>query len=104
MKYVIFLGDGMADLPVPELDGKTPLMAAAGKGNLVIVKALLEAGADINQVVKELNTVKHYCHLLVKCTEPGSPHFHRAGPAPLRHPVPDARSAGYRSCAKRAVV
>ena len=28
MKYVIFLGDGMADLPVPELDGKTPLMAA----------------------------------------------------------------------------
>ncbi len=28
MKYVIFLGDGMADDPVPELDGKTPLMAA----------------------------------------------------------------------------
>jgi 2,3-bisphosphoglycerate-independent phosphoglycerate mutase len=28
MKYVIFLGDGMADYPVPELDGKTPLMAA----------------------------------------------------------------------------
>jgi 2,3-bisphosphoglycerate-independent phosphoglycerate mutase len=28
MKYVIFLGDGMADYPIPELDGKTPLMAA----------------------------------------------------------------------------
>jgi len=28
MKYVIFLGDGMADYSVPELDGKTPLMAA----------------------------------------------------------------------------
>jgi 2,3-bisphosphoglycerate-independent phosphoglycerate mutase len=28
MKYVIFLGDGMADYPVPELDGKTPLMVA----------------------------------------------------------------------------
>ncbi len=28
MKYVIFLGDGMADYPVAELDGKTPLMAA----------------------------------------------------------------------------
>jgi 2,3-bisphosphoglycerate-independent phosphoglycerate mutase len=28
MKYVIFLGDGMADYPVPELGGKTPLMAA----------------------------------------------------------------------------
>lgn len=29
MKYVIFLGDGMADLPVPALGGKTPLEAAA---------------------------------------------------------------------------
>lgn len=28
MKTVIVLGDGMADLPVPELGGKTPLMAA----------------------------------------------------------------------------
>ena len=28
MKYVIFLGDGMADHPVEELGGKTPLMAA----------------------------------------------------------------------------
>ncbi len=28
MKYVIFLGDGMADYGVPELGGKTPLMAA----------------------------------------------------------------------------
>ena len=25
MKYVVVLGDGMADYPVPELDGKTPL-------------------------------------------------------------------------------
>lgn len=28
MKYVVILGDGMADYPVPELDGKTPLEAA----------------------------------------------------------------------------
>jgi 2,3-bisphosphoglycerate-independent phosphoglycerate mutase len=28
MKYVIFLGDGMADYPIAELDGKTPLMVA----------------------------------------------------------------------------
>jgi 2,3-bisphosphoglycerate-independent phosphoglycerate mutase len=28
MKYVIFLGDGMADLPVPQLGQRTPLMAA----------------------------------------------------------------------------
>ncbi|MCJ7812542.1 phosphoglycerate mutase, partial [bacterium] len=28
MKYVIILGDGMADNPIPELDNKTPLMVA----------------------------------------------------------------------------
>ena len=26
-KAIVFLGDGMADLPIPELDGKTPLEA-----------------------------------------------------------------------------
>ena len=28
MKYLILLGDGMADFPLPELDGRTPLQAA----------------------------------------------------------------------------
>ena len=28
MKYIIFLGDGMSDLPVPQLNGKTPLETA----------------------------------------------------------------------------
>ena len=28
MKYILLIGDGMADNPVPELDGKTPLEAA----------------------------------------------------------------------------
>ena len=28
MKYVVFLGDGMADLPLPQLDQRTPLMVA----------------------------------------------------------------------------
>jgi 2,3-bisphosphoglycerate-independent phosphoglycerate mutase len=32
MKYVIFLGDGMADYAIPELGGKTPLMAAKTPG------------------------------------------------------------------------
>ena len=32
MKYIVFLGDGMADYPVPELDGKTPLMVARKPG------------------------------------------------------------------------
>jgi len=29
MKYIILVGDGMGDLPLPELDGKTPLEAAS---------------------------------------------------------------------------
>jgi 2,3-bisphosphoglycerate-independent phosphoglycerate mutase len=33
MKYIIFLGDGMADLPVPQLQGQTPL-AIAHKPNM----------------------------------------------------------------------
>jgi len=32
MKYVIFLGDGMADYPIAEIGGKTPLMAARKPG------------------------------------------------------------------------
>ncbi|MCD6561427.1 MAG: phosphoglycerate mutase, partial [Deltaproteobacteria bacterium] len=28
MKYAFLVGDGMADYPIPELDGKTPLEAA----------------------------------------------------------------------------
>ena len=32
MKYVIFLGDGMADSPIAELGGKTPLMVAQKPG------------------------------------------------------------------------
>jgi 2,3-bisphosphoglycerate-independent phosphoglycerate mutase len=29
VKHIVLLGDGMADRPIPELDGRTPLMAAA---------------------------------------------------------------------------
>jgi len=28
MKYIVVLGDGMADRPIPELDGRTPLQCA----------------------------------------------------------------------------
>ena len=28
MKYIVMLGDGMADYPIEALGGKTPLMAA----------------------------------------------------------------------------
>ena len=57
MKYVIFLGDGMADTPVAELGGRTPLavakhphmdrLASAGVMGLVrTVPAGMKPGSD----------------------------------------------------------
>ena len=42
MKYILIIGDGMADNPVPELDGKTPLEAAD--------KAFIDALAAKSQI------------------------------------------------------
>jgi 2,3-bisphosphoglycerate-independent phosphoglycerate mutase len=58
MKYVILVGDGMGDYPLPELGGKTPLEAAAtpnmdllaGKGELGLARTIpqgLDPGSDI---------------------------------------------------------
>jgi len=58
MKYIIILGDGMADEPIAELGGKTPLMAAnkpyidqlaeKGKNGLLLtVPADMPAGSEI---------------------------------------------------------
>jgi len=57
MKYILVIGDGMADVPLPELDGKTPLQYAdipaldrlAGTGVLGSVQTIPEgmpAGSD----------------------------------------------------------
>ena len=57
MKYILIIGDGMADNPVPTLDNKTPLqhaaipvmdgLAAKGEvGNVVNCPAGLPAGSD----------------------------------------------------------
>ena len=43
MKYVVILGDGMADTPVPELDGKTPLQVAR-KPNMDLLARKAETG------------------------------------------------------------
>ena len=43
MKYVVFLGDGMADTPVEALEGKTPLMVAK-KENIDSLAPLSEVG------------------------------------------------------------
>ncbi|MFH0774063.1 MAG: phosphoglycerate mutase [bacterium] len=58
MKYIILVGDGMADEPIPELGGKTPLEAAnipnmdrlAREGSGGLVKTVpdgLSAGSDV---------------------------------------------------------
>lgn len=58
MKYIVILGDGMADEPLEQLGGKTPLEAAhtplldelAGKGELGLVKTVpdsMKPGSDV---------------------------------------------------------
>jgi 2,3-bisphosphoglycerate-independent phosphoglycerate mutase len=58
MKYIVLLGDGMADYPVPELNGKTPLEAAskpnmdflAHHGEMGLVKTIPDGyppGSDV---------------------------------------------------------
>ncbi|MFN4218899.1 MAG: cofactor-independent phosphoglycerate mutase [Candidatus Bipolaricaulia bacterium] len=61
MKYVIVVGDGMADHPMPELDGKTPLEAAhtphmdalAQRGTLGLVNTIpkgFSPGSDVGNM------------------------------------------------------
>lgn len=58
MKYLVILGDGMADYPVPELNGKTPLQVSkkphmdhiAGRGELGLAKTIppgFPPGSDV---------------------------------------------------------
>ncbi len=58
MKYVVILGDGMADYPIPELNNKTPLMVAnkpymddlARRGEVGLFKTVpvgMKAGSDV---------------------------------------------------------
>lgn len=58
MKYILLVGDGMGDLPIPELGNKTPLESAeiptidhlASKGELLLVKTVPEGykpGSDV---------------------------------------------------------
>ena len=72
MKYVIFLGDGMADYPVEELGGRTPLQAAktpmmdyiASHGVLGLVKTVpdgIAPGSDVaNLSVMGFNPMECY--------------------------------------------
>ena len=46
MKYVLIIGDGMADNPVPALEHKTPLQAA----NIPVMDALAAKGEKVFEV------------------------------------------------------
>lgn len=72
MKYVVFLGDGMADIPIPELNNKTPLDAAnkpmmdfiASHGEIGMVKTVpdgIKPGSDVaNLSVMGFNPIEVY--------------------------------------------
>lgn len=72
MKYIVILGDGMADEPLSQLGGKTPLEYAhtpymdllAGKGELGLVKTVPEGmkpGSDVaNLAVLGYDPAKYY--------------------------------------------
>ena len=72
MKYIVILGDGMADEPVEELGGRTPLEVAhkpvmddmAGRGELGLVKTVpdgIPPGSDAaNLSVMGYNTLEYY--------------------------------------------
>ena len=72
MKYIVVLGDGMADYPLEELNGKTPLEVAnkpvmdelAGKGQMGLAKTIPEGmspGSDTaNLAVLGYNPRKYY--------------------------------------------
>ncbi|MCM1545392.1 MAG: phosphoglycerate mutase, partial [Ruminococcus sp.] len=72
MKYVVVLYDGMADYPVPALDGKTPMMCAkkpnfdalAKKSEVGLVKTVadgLKPGSDVaNMSVMGFDPKKYY--------------------------------------------
>lgn len=72
MKYVVVLYDGMADYPVPALNGKTPMMCAhkpnmdmlASKAEVGLVKTVadgLKPGSDVaNMSVMGFDPMKYY--------------------------------------------
>lgn len=72
MKYVVVLYDGMADYPVPALDGKTPMEVAkkpnmdflASKGEVGLIRTVakgLKPGSDVaNMSVMGFDPMKYY--------------------------------------------
>lgn len=68
MKYAIILYDGMADYPVPALDGKTPMMAAH-KPNMDALAAKAEVGL-VQTVPDGMKPGSDVCNLAVMGYDP----------------------------------
>ena len=59
MKYVLIIGDGMADNPVPQLDGRTPL-EASNKPHIDALAAKISELSGFNVTIEEAKeTVKN---------------------------------------------
>ena len=68
MKYILVVGDGMADYPVPELGNKTPLQAAY-KPNMDSIAAKGQSGL-IKTVPDEFNSRLRNCDMLTARLRP----------------------------------
>jgi 2,3-bisphosphoglycerate-independent phosphoglycerate mutase len=82
MKYLLIVGDGMADYPVPELDGKTPLQVAY-KPNMDAIAAKGKNGL-IKNVPDDLNPGSETAILSLLGYDP---HLYCTGRGPLEAPA-----------------
>jgi 2,3-bisphosphoglycerate-independent phosphoglycerate mutase len=82
MKYVLVVGDGMADYPVPELGGKTPLQVAH-KPNMDAIAAKGKNGL-IKNVPDDLNPGSETAILSLLGYDP---HLYCTGRGPLEAPA-----------------
>jgi 2,3-bisphosphoglycerate-independent phosphoglycerate mutase len=82
MKYLLIVGDGMADYPVPELGGKTPLQAAH-KPNIDAITAKGRSGL-IKNVPDDMNPGSETAILSLLGYDP---HIYCTGRGPLEAPA-----------------
>ena len=86
MKYILIIGDGMADNPVPTLDNKTPLQHA----NIPVMDALAAKG-EVGNVINCLPAVTPpscpFSAQTPTCATPAAPPWKLLPPASSSSPV-----------------
>jgi 2,3-bisphosphoglycerate-independent phosphoglycerate mutase len=91
MKYVLIIGDGMADYPIPELDNKTPLQAAV-KPNMDSIASRGRSGL-IKNVPNQLTPGSEVAILSILGYDPK---VYCTGRGPLEAPSRGENDAAYR--------